>query len=238
MEKKYILAHRFGDMGEYFVRVNPEGWDEIYSPVFATRFATKKEATSWSKENTTYGEYAVACSAQKEIEKYEKFLAEGTIRRSFELLDKTVSRKYNNESPEEILKWWISYKGDDHVRHEDYMTWPDIYTCFKYLHVVELWNSKDYKEKYLSFQMKVSPDGNLEDFKKELNLVVEDITRLDEDGNKVISIFDHYLCEGGDSVNFLIRPNGTYAIEGRYTHKVSGTLEEVFKYWKAERYYD
>lgn len=234
----YILAHKFGEQ-TYYARINDEtSWDEIYSAEAATQFSTKTEAVNWSKENTTFGEYAVALPAKQEIEKFKRNLAEGMVRRSFEVVNKKISRAYNGESPKQILRWWISLQGqDDKIRYEDYKTWPKLYSVFKHIWDKQGFHSSDYKEIYHTFEVRVPKNSNLKDFKKELDLIVPHITYLDKKGNKIIGVIDHHLGKNGNIVNFIVKPNDVYALVSRWEDKIEGTLEEVFNYWKTHRYY-
>lgn len=239
--KEYILAHKFGEGVLYYVRVNQDSWDETYSPHFASVFQTEQLALEWSKSNTNFGEYAVALETQPEKDKFDEWVKGGMVRRHFELVDKKLSREYNGESPEDVLAWWISIRGNDGtIRNEDYRTWPKIYSVFKHLFDCVSYYSKDNSGPFLhSFSVYTRRDGKFEDFEKELGLVLPHITHLNDDGDKVIDVFDHYLSEGGNSVSLLAHKNGKFSVEGRYEKPVKNTsLKECFEYLKRERYYE
>ena len=226
---KFILSHDFNG-NIYYVRVRQDGWDEVYNPGVATEFKTKKEAVDWSRENTTFGEYAVGLSKDKEVEKFKEWSELGMIRREFKLLDKTISRKYNNESNLEVLEWHLN--KTDEIRFEDYKTWPNLYSVFS-----NLWDVETYQDKTLSFSMYVRPDSTFDKFKEELELVLQHITRL-EDGYKVISVFDRFCGAGGNFATFEYKSDDDCKLCSRWNEITTGNLQEVFKVWKEDRYYE
>jgi len=205
MSKTYILAHKFGDADPYYIQLSDTHWEESLCPYVATEFKSAVAATKWSKENTTFGEYAVALEPQPEKEKFDEWVKNGMVRRRFDILNKKLSRKYNGETPEEVLAWRISVREDvDAIRYEDYKTWPDLYSVFKHLFNCSSYYSKGEVGKLQhSFSVYTRRDGKLDDFEKELNLILPHVTYLDDDGGKMINVFDHYLSEGGNSMSLV-----------------------------------
>lgn len=241
MSKTYILAHKFGDSELYYVRCGEYSWEEILSPHVATEFKSESLAIEWSKENTTFGEYAVALDPQPEKEKFDEWVKNGMVRRKFDIVDKKLSRKYNNETPEEILAWWIAkWEDKSGVRYEDYKTWPKLNSVFKHLSDCVSYYSKGYSGPLLhSFSVFTGRDGKFEDFKKELDLILPHITHLNDNGDKLIDVFDHYLSESGNSVKLVAHKNGKFSVEGRYDTPIKNSdLEKCFEYLRQERYYE
>lgn len=222
---------------QYYLRVNQANWDEIHNPHFATSFDAKKEANEWLKKNTTLSEYAKAVSAEEAIKKYDEWMKDGGIRRSFDFVNNVLSRKYNNESAEDVLEWRLTVEPDS-IRYEDYATWPDLRDKFEHLWDVERYHNDDYTEKFLSVQLYFKPDSKYKTFKKEFGLVLPHVTRLSEDGYKTFSVFDHFLSEGGDYVELFYKTENDCYVSGRWSDKVRGSLKECFEYLKTERYYD
>jgi len=230
---EYILYHDFKSVFKYFVKIRDHGWDEILSPVDATRFKTKMDAVNWSKKNTTFGEYAKAAVLKEEVADFLENLNLGLIRRSFKSLSK-YSRPYDGESPEEILEWAVN--KDEEIRYEDYKTWPTLYNVFEHIHEVE--KCQDGSK---SFSLSVNRNSDINTFKKELNLVLPYCSRFSDGSKKIkiFSVFDHYLCEGGNFVNFYYQNDNTCFIIDRFDNILGGqNIETVFEYWKRERYYE
>lgn len=239
----YLLAHKFGDSEPHYISHNEyqNYWEETYSPYIATEFKNAKSAIKWSKDNTTFGEYAVALESKPEKAKFDEWMKNGMVRRRFNIIDKKLSRKYKNETPEEVLVWYISVREDvDGIRYEDYQTWPKLHSVFKHLFDrVSYYSKRDDGKLLHSFSVSTRRDGRLEDFKKELNLVLPHITYLDNNGDKIINVFDHYLSEHGNSVSLIAHKNGKFSVEGKYNDAVTNAdLEKCFNYLKRERYYE
>lgn len=233
----YILAHNFVGVDDQFYYIRCEPFQELYNPEFATEFKTKKAAIDWSKENSTLSEYAVALDKDKEIKKFQAWCKDGMIRCNRELVNKEISRKYEGEDKYKVLEWWISRINEDaSVRFEDYKTWPHLFQVFTNLHGVESYRGNKDTKSYISFQMSCKPDADFQTFKEELELVLPIINYLNKE-YKTISIFDHGLSEV-DTYYFYYKDDKDCYIKGRWSEKVKGTLEEVFKYWKKELYYE
>jgi len=237
---EYIISLDFNVGRSYYIRDNQNGtWYEIYTPYEATTFTSRKKAKDWVKTNTTLEEYSKICKKADEIVKFDEWAKNGFVRRSFDVVDNNLSRPYNNESPDEVLAWRIAYSmSSEDVRYRDYKTWPDLYSIFKCLNSINLYGDNKGKD-LLSFSMAVRKDTEFSVFCEELNKIVDKVTFLDEDGDKVIDIFDHKLGYGGDTVSFVIHKNGKYSIKSTWIYQVERvSLERAFEYWKAYRYYE
>jgi hypothetical protein len=174
---------------------------------------------------------------------YLKEIAGGFSQRSFPCLNTALSRPYKKESASEVLAWHIAVQKSrpSSMRDTDIATWPTLHQLFKHIFNTASFYSPDYKEKFFSFEMCVDYDSSFDTFKKELDMIIDHITLLDNKGNKLISVFDHFLCEHGNKAMFVCMKDGTYQlISARSSrgHILSkGTLEHVFKYWRDHRPY-
>lgn len=221
---------------QYYVRVNDKNWDEIFNPNYATLFKSKKEAKEWLVKNTTLEEYANVVDLKDTVEKYNEWSKNGSVRRSFDFVDNSLSRPYNNESPEEVLEWRLKVNSEQ-IRYDDYKTWPDLYTLFNNVYRLTEYHSDDYSKKYVSFELYFRKDSKFKEFKKEFDLILPKVTSQ-KNGYKDFSVFDHFLSEGGDSVDLFYKTDEDCYVAGRYTNKIKGSLKECFEYLRKERYYE
>lgn len=243
---EYILSLDFQQDTPYYVAGRPDGsWDECYSPLKATRFATEKAALKWIKANTTFAEYAVVVKYQEASDRYHAWLESGGIRRSFNPLDESLSVKYNKKKHDKfaVLDWWYRYNTKDDeesIRYEDYETWPKLYQLFECLWDFERYY-KNYNspEKYLTISVRVSKKVKFETFKADLDLVIDKLTYVDDEGDLTIKIFDHYCGEGGNFASLVRHNDGKWSVTGRWSKMCPDTtLEECFKYMQKHRWYD
>jgi hypothetical protein len=221
---------------KYYMRLNESNWDEIYNPHFATSFSTKTEAHDWIVKHTNLLEYAVPVPAEESLIKYDEWMKSGGIRRTFAFVNNDLSRKYNNENAEEVLKWRLAIDSDN-IRYEDYKTWPGLNQKFENLYTVEKFHNREYTETYLSIKLFFKKSSKFETFKKELDLVLPSVTRI-EDGYKLFSVFDRFLSEGGNSVDFCYLSDEKCKVTGRWDSVIEGSLKECFDYLLEERFYD
>lgn len=239
MGKKYILGHNFAEEKTYYVRVLEDTWDEIYNPHFATEFNSELEAEEWSRENTTFGEYATGIQKNIAIIAFDKWSKTGMVRRTILQIDKSISRPYNNETPLEILNWHIKNRlaSEDLVKYEHYKTWPAISSVYTHISNIEQYHNGDYTAKYLSFSIKTNRDGSFEKFKEELDLILPHITYLDSDYKKLL-IFDYHCGSGGNFADLLYKDDTDCLIKTRYYTECKGDINKVFNFLKKERYYE
>ena len=237
----YIIKHDFNQNVPYFVKLGDETtFDEIYNPKFATQFKTKREAQQWIDVSSSMKQFSKVVDFEESVQKYEEWFNSGTVRRTLACLNRTMSRKYNNESLEEVIDWWIYAQiNDDEIDYEDYETWPQLHSMSKHLFDVEGYRSDDYENLYITFQIYTEQDGNFDEFQRELNMILDKVTYKDDDGYLILPIFDHYLSEGGNSASLLIHPETQKVkIDGRWENEEFSSLEEAFNYMKKERYYE
>ena len=221
---------------KYYVKVNGKKWDEIYDPNKATVFKSEKEAKNWVKTNTTFEEYAKVVNSENSINEHNEWYQNGSVRRSFDVVNNNLSRPYNGESPEEVLEWMLAVDLDQ-IRYKDYETWPSLFYLFKNIHRLDKFYSDDYTKQYISFSFCFRPQSSFEEFKKEFDLVVKN-TSYEKDGYKVFSVFDRFLSESGNSVNLFYKNDQDCYVAGRWIEQERGSLKECFEYLKKERYYE
>jgi hypothetical protein len=174
----------------------------------------------------------------KHIKAFEKC---NYVYRKIAMLDKSMDIKYDGKKHDAIavLDWRIKHAkaSEKAVSFENYRTWPDLYSVFTYLHSLTKYNSRDYKSLFYSVQLKTPKNGNYKEFYKELRLVLDYCTFIDEDGRKIFDIFDHELCEyERRSLRFGGDQNCT--INNGRCDMFEGTLEECFNLMKREYWYE
>lgn len=237
----HIIKHDFDQNIPYYVRVvDNTKFEEIYNPEIATKFKTEEDAQQWIDLWSSMKSNSKVVDFEESVKTYEEWVSGGTVRRTISCIDRTMSRKYNNEPIEEVIDWWIySRHNENRIDYDDYKTWPQLYSISKHLWEVKRYHSDDYKEFYLTFEVYTRKNGKFEDFQRELNMVIDKVTHKDEDGFLVMPIFDHYLSEHGNSVSLLIHPeSGQVKIGGRWRKEEFPSLEKAFNYMRRERYYE
>jgi hypothetical protein len=239
----YIIKHDFHQEIPYYVRlVDDKTFEEIYNPNFATRFKTRKDAKDFIDTYSSMERHSKIVDANKAIEHFDEWVKSGMISRTLNCINTSKSRPYNGESLVEVIDWWIYQKHhDDEIKFEHYQTWPGLYRISKHLWEAVAYHSKDYSERYITFELYTKKDGIFEEFETELNLVIDKVTHKVEDGYLVFPVLDHYLSEHGNSVCLLIHPE-TKKVKIASYYWSSGdeysSLEEAFNYLKKERYYE
>lgn len=228
----YIIKHDSTLVPICYVKLADEkSFNETYNPEFATKFSSKKEAQDWVDKCSPMEDRSIVVTYKEEYDRFKEWYDGGMIRGSIACIDPAISRPYNNEKLEDVIDWWIN-SHDSYVKQEHYRTWPYLNAMAYHLHGVEVF--RDHGESEVSFSIKTNRDGNFKVFKEELELVINRVTRIDERGFLIFSVFDHYLSENGNSVCLLIHPE-TKEVEISSIKFTS--LEKAFEYLKKERYY-
>src|SRR5690606_33606784 len=123
------------------------------------------------------------------------------------------------------------------VRQEDYNTWPELWEVFDHIRSID-----SYMDKTTTFSMSISRQcKDFSGFKKELKLILPYITK-EENGYKIINVFDHYLCENGDVVYFRYKDDDDCFIKRSHYSWVAdpdkNTIDSVLEWWRDHRWYD
>lgn len=239
----YIIEHDFNQEIPYYVKLhNDKEFHEIYNPTFATQFNTVQLAKEWVNTYSKMADNSKIVETADAIAKYEKWVKSGTVRRTLNCINLSKSRPYNGESLDEVIDWWIyTQLHDGEIKFEHYTTWPWPYSISKHIFDVNAYHNRAYTEKYITFEIYTKTTGKFEEFEAELNKVIDKVTHKDEDGYLIFPIFDHYLCEHGNSVSLLIHPktNKVKISGGRWCDQHDyDSLEAAFNYMKKERFYD
>lgn len=231
---KYVAALNFNSDRSYYIHLKGDGsWHESYTPIGAAEFNSMATAKNWVKNNTTMGDYVHAEPLDKAIESFNEWVKNGMIRRSFPVLNKSISRKYdkNKDTPLDVLNWRCE-QNDDNVRYEDYKTWPRLYSIFDHL-----WDVSKYTDGK-TFSIYVKPDSVFKKFKKEFDLVIDKVDKRNEKGELFFNIFDHFCGEGGNFAYLVQSEDGTWRVDSRWNTLSKGTLKECFEFMKKNRYYE
>lgn len=240
-EQRYIVKINNPFIGDGYYRFDEKSWTFVIvlDPNSATVFNDKNAALAWMRENTAEDkdQYRVV-EFGKAVTKWEKWLKSGAVFSSKRpLRDQKFSRKYNDDAPEVVLDWhWLRYENENAIKYEDYKTWPDLFQVFKHLCDVSAFENEA-GGFFKTVEIYVNQDSNFETFASELNLVYDRITFLDDDGFKVMPVFDRYLSEGGNKA-YLKGKDGYWKVVIRdYKIAVEGTLKDCFDYLRKHRYY-
>lgn len=237
----YIIEFKdmLTDLGE-FLATDGDGFKFVLVPEHADTFRTKKEAKDFLANNIAWDVPLEIVKLKDASEAWRMQLDDGIIIRTIPCKS-PLSRKYSGEGRDEVLKWRIEQRKalEASIDYEDYKTWPDLYEVFDHLWSVQMFRSADYNDAHMSFQVRVARDSKYSNFKRELMKVLKHITYKDADGNLVLHVFDHFLSEGGNSVNLVITGKDTAKVVDRWDDAhVEGSLRECFYYMCRERYYE
>ncbi len=202
-----------------------------HHPAGAKLFKTKKEAK----------EFASLFDLQTKIEEaephFEAFRSCDYVYREITKLNPSLDRKYNNEKPDEVLKWWMEYKKapEKATSYKSYETWPKLYSIFTYLWDLQSYYNREYTELYHTVQVRFPKNGDVKDFIKELDKVLDFVTYTAE-GYKVFPIFDHTLSEYGTSYLHYKSPHDCKIVKGSWT-VIPGTITHLFTNHLVRDYY-
>ena len=202
-----------------------------HDPHKAALFKTKKEAKAFAST------FSLDTKIGKADEHFKLFENTDYVYRQIPLIDKKLNKKYNDEKADEVIKWWINYRNahDFQVTYDVFETWPKLYSMCKHLWDVESYHNRDYSEKYHTFKIKTDRGGSFDEFKKEIDKVIDDVTFL-QDGYKKLSIIDHELSQY-ECRYFLYKDENDCTIASTYYTYKKGTMKECFDYMKNHYYY-
>ena len=233
----YVVAleNQFTATGNEYFGIDPKENKLLgfHNPSSAYQFATIPDAKRFIEQFITIPNVKVIPIVD-EIRKFNDWMKNGCLYRSLLARNPKISKKYNKESREEILQWHIecAKSQEFEIRQDHYESWPDLWEKFTYIHGVQSFEGGD-----ITFELMFPKDGKLGDFKKEFTLIRPHCTCRDGTG-KLYNVFDHYLCENGNSVSLVEFKDGSFLVKSRHSIEVSGTLEICFDYLKKERWYE
>ena len=219
---------------EYFI----QGENKVlttHNPNLATQFKTQKEAKSFSSTFTLHSLKKKIATVAGELKRFEDC---DWIYREIPLLNRDIDRPYGNEGPDQVLDFWLKHQQlpEGSISYENYATWPDLYSVFKYLWTTQGYHDmKDYSKTYHTVQIRVPKDGNYEDFKKEIEKILDHITYT-EDGYKILPIIDHELSTY-ESRSLYYKSEDDCMIGGRFPDGELN-LKECFEIMKRMYYYE
>ncbi len=251
---KYIVGmpNSFCGYGKEFFGLNGDKTQLVGSgnPNMADSFALKKDAKCFIEKYVVMDEIQIY-KLNNETQKYLEWLAEGPIYRTMPVKSVELSRQYNNESPEEVLKWHLKYlENQDSVTYDDYQTWPKLYSVFNHLwEINSCYDKETYSKLEYRFSICVRPTSSLDTFKSEMKLIQKYAAKLyDKNDDVVLDVFDHYLSEYGNSVQIICHNEPgkkqwkSFSVTPRHryltSHLKNVDINKLFEYLKKERYYE
>lgn len=239
-----VNLNSIGPINAYIADIDDSTCAQVFDPSRAIAFKSKKNANEYLKNNITSIESICEIVDRKpEIETFNAWVSGGYMRWTMAkpLIDKNIKYDKSKHSALDVLNQRIYMSlNDGMVSYNNYKTWPELFEIFKHLWSVECYYSKDSDDELdLTFQIMVKRDSNFIEFKKELDLVLDKITRINFDGYKILSIIDRNLGEGGDFAYLHIKSEDDCYVDGRFTRSIGSTcsLEEAFDYIRKNRYY-
>jgi len=225
---------------------NSDVYSEVLDPGFAKHFETAQEALDWANENIYLIEDVDVVPFQTAFEAFKKWKESGLQIGERLIINKEISRLYNNEDKFEILDWWWNSNVSNCLRknqitQDHYSSWPKLYTRFKHLQDVSGHYAPDHETIFYTFQIKVNRDSDFECFQEEINLVKDRIVCKNDKNEIIFDVMDYILHEQGDFVTLLYNKENNYwkimyredRTEVDYTD-----LRTCFAYLKEYRYYE
>lgn len=224
-------------MKEYIIKVfdryylHDTGGDSIietYSPLVATTFSSNETAIEWVKEYTDWLEFSeVVERTQELIDEFNEW-SELMVRREVKKMDRSGTFDYDEtkHTTHDVLEFQTKTKFNNRVPYESYKTWPDLSEVFKHIQSARVGDDG------IMLEIKVSTESTYETFESEILYFLDyaDINGI------TACVFDHYLCEHGNTVNLEFGKDTSDAtISG--SERFSGSLEECFEYLRKHRHY-
>ena len=234
-----VIALDFKAETYYYVKTNQDGsWCETYNPVNATQFKSREDAHAWIVDNTNFTEYSIYLRYEHAKNIFDAWVAGGMIRCVRPAVNRKHSYKYDPAKHDKytVLQWKLDTCNTE-VTYDVYKTWPDLFSLFKHLFDMAFYGCGK-NERKLTFNICVRKDSNFNDFKEELDLIIDKVQYCDEDGNKMLPIFDYLLSQNGTA--FLVK-NGddTWSVTTDWHDEIANkSLEECFDYMVKHRYYE
>jgi hypothetical protein len=223
---------------KYFIRDAGNCLDEIYDLYQATIYESVQDAKKVFA-SCTYSEYFKIEEYDSVKKEFDEWKAGGMVRRKLSKIDKEMSRKYNGEPLEEVIKFFIyHHANEDKVRQKDYSTWPDLYLLSKILMGTESYSDRDYTNSWITFKISVKKDVSFTDFKQDIDLALK-YTTFKKNGFYIFHIMDHelsrYECR---YLHIHESEDRAQIVNHRERIKFDGSIEECFKEIKEQYYYD
>lgn len=225
---------------QYWMVDKGDSIEEVYDLECATRFKTKKEAKALI-DDTKYEEYCEVVKYDDVIGDFMEWKNAGMVRRHISKIDRSYSRPFDKDKDdlESVINFYKFHtENEDSVKFSDYTTWPNLDFFLKNFYHLNSYYTDGMSDKLMSAQLMVNKNADFDTFKKEVELMSQYVTFMDDDGLCVFDIFEHTLSEF-DSYYFHYNKNeDKHKIVGRYRKMFSGSLEKCFEEIKREYYYE
>lgn len=218
---------------QYYLKDDGDHVIETYSPIVATGFTTKKEATEYVTEYTEWKDYSKIIKRTKTlVDEFNEWLVT-MQRRKIEKIDRSGKHDFDPtiHGKEEVFDFCLNRNDKTTRSFESYKTWPSLIKYFSNLiDVVRVEDDQYYVQCWFR------KDDTYPTFEKEMAYLFNrlDVVEL------TISVLDHHLSEGGDSVAFTINRDLTnISLEGRFVRDTTyKSLKDCFDFLVEERYYE
>lgn len=231
---KYVIQ----SFDKYFIKDKGNMLEEIYDLYHATVYDSVHDAKNICASCAYFKHFKILKydTVKKE---FDKWTAGGMVRRQLSKIDKKMSRKYNGEPLEEVIKFFIyHHANEDKVRYQDYRTWPDLFLLSKMLMKTEKYSNRDFSEFWITFNIAVKRDLSLSEFKQDLGLALKYAT-YKKNGFYVFSIMDHELSSYECRYLYVHESEDRAQIVNHKERiKFEGSLEECFGEIKTKYYYE
>lgn len=231
MNNNYVISsmNDFIKPNVYLYRKEEGHLKFILNPKHALVFNTSESASEYIRKHFVGDDNFETITFETALARFKKHVLAPIPTHSWPEKNQELSRKYAGESADEILAWHIAVrKAENSVKFEDYKTWPILSEKFTYIfNTAQFFDQTDNKKILLTFELRTNRDGDLSKFLSELDKVIDHVTYLSEDGAKILNIFDHYLCEGGNCADLHIVNKDFWKIAGRWSDLITGTPEKV-----------
>lgn len=235
--KKYVvyMTNQFCLLGREYMKLEGKFVVGLHNPNLADHFSTMKAAKALQSK-IKYD--TKVCELQPELDLFAKT---NWVYRKIAIMNEDLNVKYDSNTMDKmhVLNWWNKIKRapESAVSQAVYSSYPNLYSLFKHLCDAQSYYSKDYKNLYHSYHILTPKDGSFKEFKKELSLVLENVTYLTDDGYKVFPIFDNSLSEHGTRYLYYKSEDDCKLKVSHYTEPKSTSLEECFKEMCRSYYY-
>lgn len=236
----FVLTVEYSTGTFYFIRDNPDEptYDVVHLAYYATKFVTESVANEYVEKYITDSmREHVSVMNVNDVPEFNP------VYQTKQKLDQFKSVQYDplkHTSDDVFNFYWDHCVNEGSINYSDYRTWPQVWEVFKNIHSVNAHYGTlhpDDNALIRSFEIQVTKNSVFSDFQSEIMQYVDRIEHVDDDGNKIISIHDHYLWRGGDHCVLYYNPiKKTWWVDGSEQFDETDDLESIFNWIKKKRW--